>query len=163
MVAEAQKRPSAPRRPLSAVARNALVGLASLSVLVLAISYVFSPPQLSIADELTVAAIPSINTVFYGKVTDTAGKPVYRARVDVYHYYKGRKVYDAVAYTGRNGIYRKVTKRQGTTYSQVSVKMGGRTIKSPVRKFTAYRGKAYRISARLVRRSSIVFLPIFSY
>lgn len=143
--------------------RNLLVSVASLVVLVLASYYVFGAAQTVLADELTVSSIPGTRSVFYGKVTDTAGKPLYRAKIVIFHYNKGRKVYDGYAYTGRNGTYRKVTQRRGTTYVQISAKVGARTVASKLRRLEVRHGKAYRLNAHLVRRSAIIFLPLFTY
>ncbi len=143
--------------------RNLAVSVFSAAVVLLALQYVFGGAQTVIADELSVSSIPGTRSVFYGKVTDTAGKPLYRAKVVIFHYYKGRRVYDGYAYTGKNGLYRKVTARRGTTYVQVSVKVGANTVKSKLRRLEVRHGKAYRLNARLVRRSTLIFLPLFSY
>lgn len=143
--------------------RTAVVAALSALVVLASTAFIMSPVAVTLADEVRTTSIPSKSTVFYGKVTDTGGEPISKARVVVYHYSRGRQHIDAVMHTAKNGTYRKVLRLHGRVYVQISVKTGKRTVVSRPRRLDVSTGHAYRVSARLVRRTVITFLPIFSY
>jgi hypothetical protein len=143
--------------------RSALVSSLSLLLIVLAAVFVFTPASVSFADQAQTTRISSKSTVFYGKVTDTKGKPIHRARVVIYQYSRGHQNIRAIVYTGKNGTYRKVLKLRGRTWVQISVRSGGEIVKTKPRSFVVSLGHAYRVSAKLVRQSVLVFVPLFTY
>lgn len=143
--------------------RSAIVPFMSVLLMVLAAAFVFTPASVSFADQAQTTRISSKSTVFYGKVTDTKGNAISRARVVIYQYSRGKQSIRAIVYTGKNGTYRKVLKLKGRTWVQISVRSGGEIVKTKPRSFVVSLGNAYRVSAKLVRRSVLVFVPLFTY
>jgi hypothetical protein len=157
----ARKRARFSDRPV----RNALLAAASLVVVAAVALFVLGPAQpATVSFNLTSYSMPGHNVVVYGKVTDASHNAVSDANVVIYKFAGGREWVLAKAATGPQGLYRIVLKHlpQSVLYVKVSKRLHGRHYLGTLR-FWAHPDRACDVSVRLLHRSTIFFLPLFSY
>jgi hypothetical protein len=102
--------------------------------------------------------------VIYGKITDTSHHGVSGAKVTIGRVVDGRERVLAQMTTNSQGLYRVALNHlsQLILYVQVGMRLHGRHYQRTF-VFWAHPGRAYDVSAQLLRHSTIFFLPVFSY
>jgi hypothetical protein len=150
-------------RPRARLAKDALLTLASLAILVIAGLSIFAPPRMSFAMDVTTQAISSDSAVVYGKVVDGSDRPVRGATVVIVREENGDSVQVAALATAPDGTFRtELTGPFGQHRVLVSADMGGNVVRDSTC-FDIDGGHAYGVRVELVNRDYFVFLPVSSY
>lgn len=157
----ARKRARFSDRPV----RNALLAVASLAVIAAVALFVLGSAQPATTSfNLASYSIPGHEVSVFGKVTDPSQDSVSNAKVVIYWLAGGREKVLAHVTTNPQGLYRVAFNHlpSSTLYVQVSKRLNGRPCLGTFR-FLAHPGHAYGMSVRLLHRSFLFFLPVFSY
>jgi hypothetical protein len=159
--------PAASRRPrfFDRPGRNILLAAASLAMIALVALFVTaSPGSAAVSFSLRSYSIPGHNTVVYGKVTNSSHHAVGSAQVTVYRVVHGDTRILRQVRTKPDGLYRvALHRRHGSVlHVRVSMLLHGTHYQGST-KFMIRRGRAYAVSAQLLHRGSVFFMPVFNY
>lgn len=154
----ASQLPPEPRRLIAAFATAVVSALAVMA----AVAYLVAPAKVALAVEVATASsvhVPANKILLYGKASDYRRRPLANIRISVSK--PGQTTTTLVS--GRDGTFRKMTALKAGRYVlTVSRRSSGktRTARSGIR---FARGRAYRITVRLVRSGGLTMLPIRAY
>jgi hypothetical protein len=141
------------------------VAVASLITIATASLFVLGAAEpATVSFQLTSYSAHGHDVVIYGNVTDGSHDSVANANVVIYRSVDGQQNVLAQVATHGQGFYRFALNNlsQSTLRIQVSSWLQGRHYVGKLA-FWARPGQAYDVSASLLHRSSVFFLPIWAY
>lgn len=154
-------RSGSPRDPRRFIATFATALMSALAVLA-AVAYLVAPAKVALAVEVAVASsvrVPANRVLIYGSASDSRRRPLANIRISVR---KPRQT-TVTLVSGRDGTFRKMTALKAGRYVlTVSRRSSGKT-RTARATITFARGRAYRITVRLVRTGGLTMLPIRAY
>jgi len=145
-------------------ARNTLLTTASLMIIaVIALFVTGSAGSAAVSFNLSSYSIQGHDIVVYGSVTDGAHNAVGSAQVEVYRVVRGDVRMLQQVRTRPDGRYRVVLgPHRVMVHVKVSRELHGTHYQGATR-IRVRHGRAYDVSAELLRRGSVFFLPLFNY
>ena len=151
-------------RFLDRPARNTLLATASLMIIaVIALFVTGSGGSTAVSFNLSSYSIQGHDIVVYGSVTDGAHNAVGGAQVEVYRVVGGDVRILQKVRTTPDGLYRVVLgPHRRIVHVKVSRELHGTHYQGSTR-IRVRHGRAYKVSAELLRRGSVFFLPLFNY
>ena len=149
----------APARRISTTLVTAVV---SLLAVLCATAYLVAPTRTALAVEVAVDAsvrVPAGKVVIYGRARDSRGKPLARVRVTMTRARRVRLLTTSRA----NGTFRKSSALTSGRYVLIAARTSNGKTRSARASITIRRGRAYRVSVRLVRNGRLTVMPIRAY
>ncbi len=144
-------------------AKSVLVGVLSLAICVGAVMFVFTQPSATLATTLHGTRVTTMSTLLYGKIVNSAGRPLKGVRVAVHRVSGGVHRVDRVMYTASTGTYRSSwVPLSGAYHVEMSVRAGGHMARRSIG-LSMLGDLAYKLNAKLLRGPRWYFYKVWPY